>query len=363
MNKNALSELRKKIDEVDSKLLALLNERAQHAVQAAVIKQTEQSGDTQLNYRPERETRLLRNLLAKNQGPLADEHVEHLFRQVISCCRSLEDPLTIAYLGPKGTYTEAATQKQFGHFAATHPLPSIADVFREVAVQNCQYGVVPVENSTEGMVNLTLDCFMESDLRICGEVSLPIHHSLMVPRSLAEEDIGVIYSHEQSLAQCRQWLDSHLPEVDLVAVHSNAEAARLASSQERAAAIASEHAADLYGLRVLHSSIEDQSDNTTRFLVIGKQRTEASGKDKTTLLVATQNIPGALFKVLSPFQENEISLSRIESRPSKLSAWTYVFFIDFDGHESDPGIVDVLEEVRKVAVLVRVLGSYPKSTS
>ena len=360
MNSDKLAELRSNIDNVDAQLLRLLNERAGYAEAVAEVKQISESKGQRVIYRPEREALLVKRLQQLNAGPLSDEHVERLFREIVSCCRSLEESLTVAYLGPKGTYTEAATLRQFGHFVSTKSQTSIADVFREVASRSCHYGVIPVENSTEGVVNHTLDCFMESELRICGEVSLPIHHALLVPKALVEEDIQVIYSHEQSFAQCREWLESRLPDIELEPVHSNAEAAKLASQSENAAAIAGELTAELYDLEILHTQIEDKADNTTRFLVIGDQETSATGEDKTSILVATQNIPGALFKVLSPFQERDISLTRIESRPSKLGAWTYVFFIDFDGHETDEVITEVLEEVRLVSVHVRVLGSYPR---
>ena len=361
MSNERLESLRDEIDSIDLQLLKLFNQRAKCTHDIADVKRSLDSDATTVYYRPEREIQLLKNLINKNEGPLTVEHVEKLFREILSCCLSLQHPLNIAYLGPPGTYTQAATMKQFGHFAKTRALTSIADVFREVAAEVCHYGVIPVENSTEGVVNHTLDCFMDSDLKICGEVSLPIHHSFMVPEPVSESDVEVIYSHEQSFAQCRHWLDTHMQGIERVAVLSNAEAAKRAHDASNAAAIAGDLAAEQYQMKVLHSNIEDIADNTTRFLVIGNQEVAPSGHDKTSILVATQNTPGALFRVLEPFQERSISLTRIESRPSKVGVWTYVFFIDFDGHQTEDEITQVLSEVQEVAVSVRMLGSYPKS--
>jgi chorismate mutase/prephenate dehydratase len=313
-------------------------------------------------YRPEREAQILARIKAENQGPLSDEDLARLFREIISCCLNLEQPLTIAYLGPPGTYTEAAAVKQFGHFAGTRALASIDEVFREVESEGAHYGVVPVENSTEGMVNHTLDCFMESPVLVCAEVELPIHHALLVSqKTAADEPITEIVSHAQSLAQCRHWLDTHHPGIPRTPVNSNAEAAQLVAGKPGLAAIAGEVAAERYGLRILATRIEDHPDNKTRFLVIGRQRVGPSGKDKTSILVSTRNEPGALYKVLEPFHSHGISLTRIETRPAKSGSWSYVFFIDFDGHQSEPRIQEVLDEVGKVAMEVRSLGSYPQA--
>ena len=361
-----LEAVRDRIDAIDQDLTRLLNERAACALRVGEIKQADPSGEAPVFYRPEREAQILARIQADNPGPLSDEDLARLFREVISCCLNLEQPLTIAYLGPAGTYTETAAIKQFGHFARTRSMTSIDEVFREVESDGVHYGVVPVENSTEGMVNHTLDCFMDSTLSICAEVELPIHHALMVNASLKEGDGGAvkeIVSHSQSLAQCRSWLDGHYPGVKRTPVNSNAEAARLVAddSEGRLAAIAGEMAAERYGLRMLASNIEDQADNKTRFLVIGKQKVGRSGRDKTSLLVSTRNEPGALYQVLGPFHNHGISLSRIETRPAKSGSWSYVFFIDFDGHQSDPAIQAVLAEVADVAMEVRPLGSYPQA--
>ena len=304
---------------------------------------------------------ILTRLKESNEGPLSDGDIARLFREIISCCLSLEQPLSIAYFGPAGTYTEAATIKQFGHFARTRALTSIDDVFREVESGSTHYGVVPVENSTEGVVNHTLDCFMTSPLKVCAEVELPIHHAFMINMKADLSEITEIVSHQQSLAQCRTWLDSNHPGIERVAVASNAEAARIVSEDRSRAAIAGEVAAERYGLRVVSTSIEDQGENTTRFLVIGKQDVEPSGRDKTSILVSTRNEPGALFKILEPFNTHDISLTRIETRPSKVSNWTYVFFIDFEGHWQDDIVRTVIDEVRGVSSEVRNLGSYPQA--
>ncbi len=357
----SLEAVRHRIDAIDRELTRLLSERAACALRVGEIKQAEPGGEAPVYYRPEREAQILARIQADNPGPLSDSDLARLFREVISCCLNLEQPLTIAYLGPPSTYTETATIKQFGHFARTRSLASIDEVFREVESDGAHYGVVPVENSTEGMVNHTLDCFMDSTLRICAEVELPIHHALMVAAGADGEPITEILSHSQSLAQCRSWLDAHYPGINRTAVNSNGEAARLAADQPGKAAIAGEMAAERYGLRILASNIEDHADNKTRFLVIGKQKVGPSGRDKTSLLVSTRNEPGALYQVLGPFHNHGISLSRIETRPAKSGSWSYVFFIDFDGHLSEPAIQKVLAEVEEVAMEVRPLGSYPQA--
>jgi chorismate mutase/prephenate dehydratase len=356
-----MQAIRDRMDVIDGELQKLLNERAACALKIGEIKQAEAGEEAPVFYRPEREAQILTRIQKENQGPLTDADIAGLFREIISCCLNLEQPLTIGYLGPAGTYTEAATVKQFGHFAGTLAMSSIDEVFREVETGSAQYGVVPVENSTEGMVNHTLDCFMDSPLMICAEVELPIHHALMVGGDSGGEDITEILSHSQSLAQCRAWLDAHYPGVPRTPVNSNAEAARLVADKPGAAAIAGDMAAERYDLRVLASNIEDHPDNKTRFLVIGSQRTGPSGKDKTSILVSTRNEPGALYRVLEPFHRHSISLTRIETRPAKSGSWSYVFFIDFDGHISDPSIERVMREVADVAMEVRSLGSYPQA--
>lgn len=356
-----LDAVRQRIDSIDRELQRLLNERASCALKVGEIKQASPGDEPPVFYRPEREAQILARLQKENLGPLPDQHMARLFREVISCCLNLEQPLMIAYLGPAGTYTEAAAVKQFGHFAGTRAMTSIDEVFREVESEGVHYGVVPVENSTEGMVNHTLDCFMESGLKICAEVELPIHHALMVDTNAGDAPVEEIYSHAQSLAQCRSWIDAHYPGVRRTPVESNAEAARRVVGTKGFAAIAGDMAAERYGLRILASNIEDRSDNKTRFLVIGRQKVGPSGHDKTSILVSTRNEPGALYKILEPFHRHDISLTRVETRPARSGSWSYVFFIDFDGHQSQENIQKVLKEVEDVSMEVRPLGSYPQA--
>ena len=356
-----LSHVRERIDAIDRQLRALLNQRAACAQEVAHIKAAAETDEPPVYYRPEREAQILARLRAENEGPLPDAHIERLFREIISCCLSLEQPLTVACLGPTGTYTEAAAVKQFGHFAKLRTLASVGEVFREVESGAAHYGVVAVENSADGMVKHTLDSFMTSPLRVCAEIELPIHHALLIKRGATGDKLREICAHEQSLGQCRHWLDNHYATLSRRPVASNAEAARIAAEQDGIAAIAGEMAADRYGLDILHTNIEDQPDNKTRFFVIGNQAVAPSGRDRTSIMVSTRNEPGALYKVLEPFHRHGISLSRIESRPSKSSNWSYVFFIDFEGHAEDARITPVLEELSHVATDLKNLGSYPRA--
>ena len=353
-----LLELRDRIDRLDEQIQQLINERGAVAKEVAEFKQT--SGKDTAFYRPEREAQVLREVLARNEGPIPDEEMARLFREIMSVCLALEMPMTVAYLGPEGTFTQAAALKHFGHSVNAVSLGAIDDVFREVESGAAHYGVVPVENSTEGVVNHTLDRFMSSSLKICGEVELRVHHNLL---GLMDDvsSITRVYSHQQSLAQCREWLDHHLSGVERVSVSSNAKAARIAREEQGAAAIASDIAANIYELKILHKNIEDWPDNTTRFLIIGRQETPPSGVDKTSLLVSTMNKPGALHSLLNPLAKNQISMSRIESRPSKMTMWDYVFFIDIEGHKNDPQVANALTELEEEAAMLKVLGSYPKA--
>ena len=353
-----LDAIRTRIDAVDAEIQKLISERASLAQEVAQIKQAEQGDDDVVFYRPEREAQVLRKVMERNDGPLSDEEVARLFREIMSACLALEQPLSVAFLGPEGTFTQAAALKHFGHSVRTRPMAAIDEVFREVEAGSAHFGVVPVENSTEGVINHTLDMFMRSSLTICGEVELRIHHHLI---GRERDNIRKIYSHQQSLAQCREWLDAHLPEVERVAVSSNAEAVRRAAREEGTAAIAGETAAEIYAVPVLEAKIEDNPDNTTRFLVIGTQSVPASGDDKTSLLVSTPNRPGALYRLLSPFERNGISMSRIESRPSRLANWEYVFFIDINGHVQDEPVIKALETLKTDSPMFKVLGSYPKA--
>lgn len=358
-----LGKLREQIDRLDREIQQLISERALCAQKVAEVKIAK--GDYAADfYRPEREAQVLREVIARNQGPVANEEMARIFREIMSVCLALEKPIRVAYLGPEGTFTEAAALKHFGHSVVSVPQASIDDVFREVESGTVNYGVVPVENSTEGMVTHTLDSFMKSPLKICGEVELRIHHHLLVKGDEGLKQITRVYSHQQSLAQCRRWLGSNLPKAELISVDSNAEAARLVAedaikAEGVVAAIAGEMAAERYQLRMLAKNIEDYPDNTTRFLIIARQEVPASGKDKTSVLVATRNRPGALYQLLAPFQNAGISLTRIETRPSKSSNWTYVFFIDFEGHSADPEIEKVLRTITEDVIELKLLGSYP----
>ena len=353
-----LLALRKRIDELDVQMQVLLNERAACAQQVAEVKQNgEGAADF---YRPEREAQVLRTVRDRNQGPLADEEITRLFREIMSACLALEKPLRIGYLGPPGTFTQAAALKQFGHSVDTVPLGAIDEVFREVEAGGADYGVVPVENSTEGVVNHTLDMFLRSPLKICGDVELRIHHHLL-SKGESRAVIQRVYSHQQSLAQCREWLNANLPQAERVAVSSNAEAARCASQEAGTAAIAGDMAAEIYGLNTLVSNIEDDPENTTRFLVVGKQRVAPSGQDKTSILVSARNKPGALHKLLEPIARHDLSMTRIESRPSRQSTWDYVFFVDLEGHAEDPDLATALAELEAEAAMYKWLGSYPQA--
>ena len=359
MSEEKLNQLRNKIDQLDQELLEIISARALCASQVGKLKREMDSENAQY-YRPEREANVLRRIAEHNQGPLADEEMARLFREVMSACLALERTLNIAYLGPEGTYTEEAALKHFGNSVCTTAQTSIDEVFREVESGAAQYGVVPIENSTEGVITHTLDNFMRLSLRIVGEVELRIHHHLMsMQKSMA--DLKTVYSHEQSLAQCRNWLNSNLVNRDRVSVGSNAQAAILACEQSDTAAIASRAAASRYGLNILASNIEDMSENSTRFLIVGKGSVGPSGADKTTLLVSAANESGSLCKLLQPFANHGVSLTRIESRPSHNANWEYVFFLDLDGHIEDPSLVKAVKELQTVATMVNVLGSYPKA--
>ena len=358
----SLETLRKRIDEIDQALQGLINERAECAVEVAQFKKNAaQAHETVTFYRPERESQVLRKIKETNQGPLSSEEMARLFREIMSSCLALEQRMKVAFLGPEGTFTQAAALKHFGRAVEGVSLSTINEVFREVEAGAASYGVVPVENSTEGMVNHTLDTFMQSKAKICGEVELRIHHHLLIGKNCRQESITRVYSHQQSLAQCRQWLDSHYPNIERVAVSSNAEAARRIKDEWNAAAIGGDMAAEQYGLQKLAANIEDNPDNTTRFLIIGSQNVPPSGDDKTSIIVSSPNRPGALYEILAPFYENKISLTRIETRPATVGKWTYVFFIDFEGHRNDEPIQKALKAVYDLSVEVQFLGSYPKA--
>jgi chorismate mutase/prephenate dehydratase len=355
-----LDEIRQRIDAVDQRLQELLSERARLAQEVGISKHRD--GHTVDFYRPEREAQVLRAALARNQGPLRDEEVLRLFREIMSACLAQQEPLKVAYLGPEGTYTQAAVFKQFGHSVRGLALATSDEVFQEVEAGNADFGVVAVENSTEGTVTNTQDRFLTSALHICGEVELRIHHCLMGRMDSLERVVRVC-SHSQALAQCRGWLDEHLPDVERVAVSSNAEGARRARDEAGTAAIAGDTAAEVYGLTMLAREIEDRQDNATRFLVIGRKLLPPSGDDKTTLLVSAGHTrsPGALYRLLEPLARHKINITRIESRPSRRRKWDYVFFVDIEGHAEDARVRRALASLKGRASLFRVLGSYPRA--
>jgi chorismate mutase/prephenate dehydratase len=361
--KPALESIRERIDVIDADLHALINERARLAQQVGISKHA--AGHTVDFYRPERESQVLHLALERNRaarGPLRDEEILRLFREIMSACLAQQEPLKVAFLGPEGTFTQQAVYKQFGHSVRALPLTSIEEVFHEVEAGTADFGVVPIENSSEGTVNNTLDMFLTSPLAICGEVELRIHHNLMGAMS-ALGQVERVCAHQQALAQCRGWLAENLPGVERVPVASNAEGARRARDEDGTAAIAPMAAAEVYGLNVLVPEIEDRADNTTRFLVIGRKSFPPSGQDKTTLLVsaAHTDAPGALFRLLEPFAREGISMTRIESRPSRRRKWDYVFFIDLEGHAETQPLANVVAKLKGQASLCRVLGSYPRA--
>ena len=356
MPKRSLEQIRDRIDAIDADIQRLINERARCAQEVAETKLKE-GGEVNF-YRPEREAQVLRKVIERNEGPLPAEEMARIFREIMSACLALEQQMRVAYFGPAGSFTHAAAVKHFGHSALPVPHRAIDEVFRDVEAGNSHYGVVPVENSTEGVVNHTLDMFLSSPLKVCGEVEVRIHHCLL-SRETDFSTIKKIYAHQQALAQCREWLDESFKDVPREAVSNNAEAARLASREEGTAAIASSTAAEIYDLNILAANIEDEPDNTTRFLIIGKQSPPPSGQDKTTLLLSTPNRPGALARLLVPLAEAGVSMTRIESRPSRRGMWDYVFFVDIEGHAEDPKVAQALEGLKKETAMLKILGSYP----
>lgn len=347
-----LIKYREQIDRLDDELLELFNRRAALAQQIGHLKED----GTVL--RPEREAQVLRRLQDRNGGPLGSDAVAQLFTEVMSQCRALEAPLSVAYLGPAGTFSEQATLKRFGSAVHGEPCTTIDDVFRTVEGGAAQYGMVPVENSTEGAVGRTLDLLLNSNLKICGEVMLQVHQCVLSN----ENDLAVIrkvYSHPQSFGQCQGWLNTHLPHAERITASSNADAARLAASESFAAAIGGVQAAEHFHLKVLAQNIEDDPRNTTRFLVIGKQEVAPSGSDKTSLVLSAANRPGAVHDLLTPLARHEVSMTRLESRPARSGLWEYVFYMDIEGHQQEARVAAALEELKQAAAFVKILGSYP----
>lgn len=349
MSEEALKNLREEIDAIDLEVLSLISRRARLAREIGHVK----NGTI---YRPEREAQVLRRLAERNPGPLSEETVARLFVEIISACRALEDGLKIAYLGPEGTFSQQAAIKHFGQEANTLACPSIDDIFRAVESGNANYGVVPVENTTGGSIPRTLDLLLKSQLKICSEINLRVHQNLL-GRDISK--IEKIYSHAQSLSQCREWLNQNLPGIPRMEVSSNAEAARLASIDEKSGAIAGELAAEHYRLSILARHIEDEPNNTTRFLVLGKEDASPSGCDKTSLVFSAKNRPGAVHDLLSPFATYGVSMTKFESRPSGAGLWEYNFFVDIEGHKNDPHVAAALRALDEKAAFLKLFGSYP----
>ncbi len=358
-----LAQIRKRIDEVDQQIQTLINERARYAQQVGVSKgEYAKAVDY---YRPEREAEVLRAVRERNAGPLSNEEMLRLFREIMSSCLAQQEPLKIGFLGPEGTFTQSAVFKHFGHSVRALPFGTIDDVFHEVESGAADFGVVPIENSTEGTVNNTLDMFLTSPLKINGEIELRIEQHLM-GRMESIDKIRRVCAHEQSLAQCRGWLREYLPETELIGVSSNAVGARRARDESGTAALGGDAAAEVYELNVLVQNVEDRSDNATRFLVIGRELLAASGDDKTSILMSTSDTrqgSGILHALLQPFAEKGISMTRIESRPSRRRNWDYVFFVDLDGHAEESPLSDALAEVEQISSLFRVVGAYPRAVS
>ena len=351
-----LKRLRGKIDALDARLVKALSERARLAQQAGRAKQGAAV------YRPEREAQILRRIAELNEGPLPDRALQRVYAEIMSACRALEDRMTVAFLGPEGTFSQEAALKHFGAMAPLVACASIDDVFRRAETGGTGYAVVPVENSTEGAVGRTLDLLLATPARVCGEVMLPVRQCLMA-KGVSRDSIRKVYSHTQSLAQCARWLAAHLSGAEQVAVVSNAEAARLAAKERSAAAIASRTAADLYGLKILARNIEDDSKNTTRFLVLAEHEAQPSGKDKTSLILATRNVPGAVHDLLTPLAQNGVSMTKLESRPARTGLWEYVFYVDLEGHSKDAHVARALAALERKASLFKNLGSYPAAVN
>lgn len=351
----ALVQHRDRIDGIDKKILRLLSERGREVQAIGKIKQQQGAAF----HVPEREAMVLARLKSANSGPFTNEAIEGIFREILSASLALEAPLTVAYLGPEATFTHLAAIKKFGVSTQFLPQTTLRQVFEEVVNSRVDYGIVPIENSTEGVVSHTLDLFMEFTLHICGEIQMEISHNLLAKRADLKA-IKRVYSHPQALGQCRLWLEQNLPGADLKSVESTARAAEIAAKEKGAAAIASTYAATLYGLTILRRHIEDHPNNFTRFLAIGKRPTAPTGRDKTSIMFSTKDEPGVLFRLLKPMAAQKLNLSKIESRPLKKKAWEYVFFIDLDGHIEDKKVAKAVREMEKQCSYLQILGSYPR---
>jgi chorismate mutase/prephenate dehydratase len=348
-----IEELREKINKVDEEILVLLNKRAEYALKIGELKRK----DNIVTYHPGREAEIYNRLIAQNKGPLSHQAIRAIYAEVISACRGIESPLKVAYLGPEATFTHMAARHRFGSSVEFIPVSSIADVFIEVEKKRADYGVVPIENSTEGVITHTLDMFIESNLKICAEVLLEVSHCLLSNSSI--DKIKRVYSHPHAFAQTRNWLRAKLPNVEYIEVSSTAEASKRAAQEANTAAVGSELAAQVYQLNILVKGIEDRLDNYTRFLIIGNSISGRSGNDKTSILFSIKDRVGALHAMLTPFARNNVNLTKIESRPSKNTIWEYIFFIDMEGHIEDENVKKSINELQEECLYLKILGSYP----
>lgn len=356
-----LSQLRREIDTLDEEVLNLLNQRAKIAVAVGQAKKEEGNMNKGEWYRPEREQAILKTLSDKNEGPLREHHIKHVFKAIMSSCRALQQPLKVAYLGPAGSFSHHALQQHFGLEVEAVPEANIPAVFRALEADQVEFAVVPIENSSNGVVTETLDQLVNAPVKLIGEIVLPIRHCLWVHPS--HTAIKKIYGHPQALAQCQQYLNEHYPKAEQIATNSTSEGATLLEKHKDAAAIASQLAGDLYQLKCLKQDIQDLQNNQTRFVVMGKTKIARTGKDKTSMMVMNiPNEPGALFRLVEPFHRFGVNISLPSLRPSKQEAWHYVFYFDVAGHEEDEPVHSALEELKKFA-LVKVLGSYPQGSS
>jgi chorismate mutase/prephenate dehydratase len=356
MSDEKLKPLREQIDAIDAQLIDLLNRRARVAQEVGHVK-AETNAPV---FRPEREAMVLRRVAERNPGPLASSDMQMIFREIMSICRALERRVTVAYLGPAGTFSEQAVYQQFGHAVESLPCVSIDEVFRATEAGTADFGVVPVENSTEGAINRTLDLLLQTTLAISGEVSIEVYHSLM-SKSGSMDGITRICAHSQALAQCQAWLNQHYPSIERYAVASNAEAARMAGEDAAVAAIAGEIAGQKYDLQVISAHIQDDPHNRTRFAVVGRLITTPSGQDQTSLVLAVPNKAGAVYNLLAPLATHGVSMTRFESRPARIGTWEYYFYVDIEGHAQDAKVARALADLKQNAAFFKVLGSYPLS--
>ncbi|MBS1187314.1 MAG: pheA [Burkholderiaceae bacterium] len=355
MDKDLLP-LRDQIDAIDAQLLELLNRRARVAQQVGHVKAKTNAPV----FRPEREAQVLRGVAERNPGPLVSADLQTIFREIMSACRALEKRTVVAYLGPSGTYSEQAAYQQFGSAIEALSCASIDEVFRAAEAGTADFGVVPIENSTEGTINRTLDLLLQTPLTISGELSIPVHHSLMT-KTGSMDGIKTICAHSQALAQCQVWLTQNFPNVERQAVASNGEAARMAAEDPTMAAVASEIAGQKYNLQVVKAHIQDDPHNRTRFAIIGRFRTVSSGNDQTSLVLSVKNQAGAVYRMLEPLAKHGVSMTRFESRPARTGSWEYNFFIDVEGHAQDEKVAKALKELEERAAFFKLLGSYPFS--